>query len=489
MAEHLTLGPGASKILGRNAWRTTPATMAVRLSKGQWIAARHLQFISSRIAQRLRRGNARLIICMPPRHGKTELLAKWTPVWEFDWDPSHEVMLTCYGAELATDSGRVVRDRMLMYKDLLRTHLRDDKQQTGHFLTTGGGGMLAVGIGGSVTGRGANTLLIDDYIKNIAEAESLTQRDKQWDWFLSTAYTRLEPNANVVILATRWNIDDIIGRIELEHPDDWEIIRLPAIAEENDPLGRAVGEALWPERYSLEALINIKRVLGTYFWEALYQQKPIPRTTGLEGGVWDQPLDIFPKEHLKYVRAWDLAGTAGGGDYTVGMLLGEDSHFGFTYILDVIREQLSPGAVEMLVQRTAMADGHAVPIMMEQEPGASGKSLISHYARNVVKGYAFRGERATGSALVRANPVLALAEAGGLRMVRARWNKTLIEEVRSFPDGPHDDQVIALALAYNHLTSGLRGKVVWGRKPNAADQARMAAAGGNINKSLTWGRR
>ena len=144
--------------------------------------------------------------------------------------------------------------------------------------------MYATGIGGAITGRGADLLLVDDYLKNAKDASSETIRDDIYHWFVSTAMSRLEPGGTVIILATRWHQDDLIGRLLEQAPDVWEYIRIPAIAEENDPLKRAPGEALWPERYNVEWLESQKALFGPYFWAALYRQDPISMHQALARG-------------------------------------------------------------------------------------------------------------------------------------------------------------------------------------------------------------
>jgi len=260
-------------------WRTTPATMRMRLSQGKWKPARHLLYISSKVAQAIYNGlelgiPSVLVITVPPRHGKSELISVSTPVWIVDWWPRAKIILNSYGAELAEGFSRKARDIIKENQDQLRVRLKRDG--SADWETTQEGGMNAVGVGGTITGRGAHVLITDDYLKNAEEAASKTIKDKSFDWAMSTAFTRLEPGGVWIILATRWAVDDIIGRLIAEGALNVEVINFPAEAEENDPLGRQVGEALWPERYNLEALQRIKQAIGSYFYNALYQQRPSP---------------------------------------------------------------------------------------------------------------------------------------------------------------------------------------------------------------------
>jgi hypothetical protein len=247
-------------------WKLTPATLAYRISRQQWIPAKHLQYISLRVAQAIARGNGRIIISAPPRHGKSQLTSIYVPTWILEQFPNYKVILAGYGADLATGFSRQVRD---IFTDednhgLLKTRIRQDAKRVEAFLVEGHtGGMYAVGLGGAITGRGAHVLLIDDYIKEIKEALSPAYRDYIWNWFVTTAYTRLEPGGTCIIIATRWHSDDLIGRLlATEGTTDtggkWEYIELPAIAEEGDMLGRKVGEALFPDRYPISALEDIQ---------------------------------------------------------------------------------------------------------------------------------------------------------------------------------------------------------------------------------------
>ena len=311
-------------------------------------------------------------------------------------------------------------------------------------------------------------MLIDDYIKNAEDSMSVGNLKKTWEWFKSTAYTRLEPGASLVILATRWNVNDLIGKcIKLMPNENWLIINLPAIAEANDPLGREIGEALWPERFPIERLLRIKEALGDYWWSAMYQQAPKASMAGQDLG--DMIKIISPSEvpedlaKCKRVRAWDLAATKGGGDYTAGSKMTHHKPTGKIIIEHLVHAQKTPHQVKLLVRAAAEGDGHGVQIKMEQEPGSSGVTVIEDY-KELLEGYSFEGEKATGPIEVRAGPFLAACEAGNIQMVKGDWNQDVIDEINAFDENAeHDDIVVALALGYNKLIRGLQGGVVWGR--------------------------
>ena len=449
-------------------WRLTPATMAVKLTNGWWIPAKHLLYISTIVATEIAKGEARIILSMPFRHGKSEFLSVNTPVWFLEKWPEKYVMSLTYGKELVTDFSTRVRDTFLNedLHHLLRTRLNAKKTRAERFLTTKGGGLTAAGIGGPIIGRGADLMLIDDYVKNAEEAMSEAHHTKIWEWFRGVAYTRLEPGASLVVLATRWGQNDLIGRLISEMPEEnWVVINLPMHAMVNDPLGRELGEVLWPERYNEEACIRIKRALGNFWYQSQCQGDPPASMSGADIGEQIKlidPKDIPHYRELKTFRAWDLAASEGSGDFTVGLKMSRQRDTGKIFITDLVRGQHSPGKNKQITLETAAADGHGVKIWMEMEPGSAGKTVITDY-KQLLQGYVFDGDKATGPAEVRASPLIAAIESGKVYMVKEDWNAALRHEFNAFPGGDHDDIVIAASLAYNKLVHGVSGAVVWGR--------------------------
>lgn len=220
-----------------------------------------------------------LILMCPPRSGKSEEATINFPAWFLGRNPDKEVITASYSAELALDFGGKTREIIGSeeYHYIFgEVSLKSDEQSKAKWKTNKGGSYTSVGIGGPVTGRGADILIIDDPIKNSEEAESQLIRDKHWQWFITTAYTRLQPNGRVVLILTRWHLDDLAGRImaNKEFASRLKVISFPAIAEEDDQY-RKKGEALWPQRYDLAELESIKRGIGTYAFGSLYQQSPI----------------------------------------------------------------------------------------------------------------------------------------------------------------------------------------------------------------------
>lgn len=445
-------------------FRLTPATLAHRLNP-RWVASPHLMYMSLEIAKAIHQGDGRIIISVPPRHGKSELITKYTSIWALEHFPEKNVILTTYGAELSTDFGREVRDIIQDKQDLLSFKIKKDAGKAANWKTEQGGGMAAVGLGGAITGRGADVLLIDDFIKEIKEALSPTYREYMWNWFVTVALTRLEPKATCIIIATRWHDDDLIGRILKHNPGGrWRYIKFPAFAEEDDLLGRPIGAPLFPERYDTDALQERKDTLGSFFFNALFQQNPVSDSGKLTNPDWLEIIDIMPNmANLPVIRIWDLAATENAGDYTAGALCTYDRSTNIFYVLNVIRRQLSSQQVETLVRQTAIADGLDTKIHIEQEPGASGKALVTHFKNTVLPEFTVETALPSDGKLIRAQPFLAAAEAGKVKILKGDWNIPFLAEFEDFPTGAHDDQIDAVAEGYTKLSGKKFKAATWGR--------------------------
>ena len=700
----------------------SPALWARKISGGKFKIPRHIAYIDDVVVRAITGQGPRRIVCsIPPRFGKSYYISEHLPAWYAGMFPDNHVVLTSYEADFAASWGAKSRDLLANSEDnFLGVRIDPLKKSANHWKIAGHrGGVSTAGAGGALTGKGAHLLIIDDPIKNSEEAQSETQRNKLWDWFRSTAYTRIEPGGVCIIVQcmtgdtsvlmgdgtckrldkiqkgdivasydsgsivesnvlnwksqgldecyeiktkrgltakanarhpflvnengvmkwvrlkdlragdvlqvasggsgkeltvhaearycpvdaracaghatikantrpagvegaakktelltsstdtelqktsttsclqakdvcvqyavlgqknagrstggdcvstiattreqlegfyatdaillsdtatprtfsekplstlsvssdeiesitpigmievfdiqvegtecfianglishnTRWHQDDLAGKVisELSSVEPWEVISFPAIAEEQDVLGRKPGEALWPERRPLEELLKIKSTVGPYWWSALYQQRPTPAEGGLfKLEFFDTFYESYPKIR-KACRFWDLAATKGvNSDYTVGLLLGlsEDDNF---YVLDIVRGKWEPYERDRIIRQVAELDGYDTKIRMEKEPGASGESLIDAMGRKLT-GFNFRGIRSRDSKMARVNSidgVASIAGVGRLRICKALWTRDFLDELIMFPNGSHDDQVDALSGAYKALT-------------------------------------
>lgn len=246
-----------------------------------------------------RREITRLIIEAPPRHGKSQLTTINFPAWYLGRHPDQEIITASYSADLAHTFGSQCRDLINdeIYKRIFPSvQLKENSKAKDHWLTTQGGGYRSVGVGGSTTGFGANLFIIDDPLKNAEEADSEVIREKIWSWYASVARVRLEKNAAIVAMMTRWHTDDLIGRI-LERSlggEPWTRITFPAIAEENDRF-RDIGDTLWPEKYDKAAMVSIRHDIGERAWHSLFQQVPIASETQIFKPEW-MKKEFDPKE-------------------------------------------------------------------------------------------------------------------------------------------------------------------------------------------------
>jgi predicted phage terminase large subunit-like protein len=394
----------------------------------------------------------RLMIFMPPRHTKSETVTVRYSAFRLEQQPKLNIILGSYNQKLANRFSRKIR-RIAQ----TRIAMSPDRKAVDEWETAIGGGVRAAGVGAGVTGFGADLIMVDDPVRGRDDAESETFREKVWDWFSDDLYTRLEPGGAIVLTMTRWHDDDLAGRLIKEMKDggeQWEIVSLPAFAEENDPLKRTVGEALCPERYDAAALDRIKKKLGAYSFAALFQQRPTPA----EGALFKR--DWFPKDHildkapegLRWARGYDLAvSTKTSADYTASFKCAFDRD-GNLYIADGFRKRIEYPEQRRYVVGRMTSEGrtqHGI------EKALHGQAFVQDLRTiPAVRGVPFKAVKVETDKYTRALPWANLAEEGKVYLIRGAWISEFMEEILRFTGkgDTHDDQVDAVSIAVQLLS-------------------------------------
>lgn len=412
----------------------------------------------------------RLIITMPPRSGKSELVSRRFPAFALGRNPDLQIIATSYSSDLSQrfnrDVQRVIDDEQ--YFELFpKTKLNNSRVRTdsrGSYIRTSdlfeivghAGAYRSCGVGGGITGQGADILIIDDPIKDRAQAASKTIRDSIWDWYTSTAYTRLSPGGGVIVMATRWHTDDLIGRLiqRMGEGDTFRIVNYPAIAE-HDELHRKAGEALHPERYPLSTLLQIQKTIGSRDWEALYQQHPVPDGGALFKLEWFRrwTATSLPPEFDHTLMSWDMTfKDSKNSDYVVGQVWGKKGpNF---YLLDQVRGQWDFVKTKEMVRVLAHKWPRVVRKLVEDK--ANGSAVISEL-KSTVSG--FVPITPTESKEARASSVTPYFEAGNVFIPEdsaAPWVPHYVSELLEFPAGSHDDQC---------FVAGTKVATLFGDKP------------------------
>ncbi len=409
----------------------------------------------------------RLMVFMPPRHGKSELVSRRLPAYILGKFPDSQIIACSYSTDLASrmnrDVQRIIDDQR--YNELFPgTNLYSSNVRTvsqGTYLRNSdifevvqySGVYRSAGVGGGITGMGFTYGLIDDPIKNRQDANSPTVRESLWEWYTSTFYTRQEKNASILLTVTRWHEDDIAGRLlrqmANDEGDQWTILDFPAIAEEErHPEDiREPGEALWHNKYPLETLNKIHASIGDYDWSALYQQTPMPAGGGLFKREKFKIIDNAPPNIKRQCVYWDLAlSEKTSADYTVGLLMGETSERNYI-VLEVIRMRKEwdelPDELEKHMLRLDVKVKHGI-----ESAFFHGRVVKKLLARRSLHSNIIGGVRVDTDKYTRALPFAARVGEGVVYVLNRAWTEDFLRELCSFPNGTNDDQVDAASGAY-----------------------------------------
>lgn len=422
----------------------------------------HLRLLNKALLDAARGRSRFTAVFMPPRHVKSTMCSRNFPAWYAAAHPRKRVLLTSYGAEFAASWGGKARSLVENHgEEVFGVGVEGRQQARNSWQLTNGSEMFTAGVGGELTGRGADVLIIDDPVKNAQEAFSKTYRDRTWEWYQSTAYTRLEPGGSIILIQTRWHEDDLAGRI-LANPvsgEEWRVLSLPALALEDDVLGRKPGEALWPERYDVPALQRIRDTIGSYWWESLYQQQPAaPEGSLFRREWWRHWTQLPPMEEV--VQSWDMRfGESESGSFVVGQVWGKAGadrflidqvrgRWSFTQTIDAVRDltALHPDARVKLVENKA--NGPAVMNALRREVG--GFVPVEPHGTKEARAAAVTPDVEGGNVYL---PDPALPGYG--------WVHGFVDEWATFPKGTNDDQVDAGTQALARWGGGGRISSGW----------------------------
>lgn len=436
---------------------------------GHYEHYRHTELICEHLQEIADGKQKYILIEMPPRHGKSMTVTESFPSYYLMRNPLKRVIAAAYSDGLATKFGRLNRNKFNEFAhDLFDVRLSETNAANKDWgIEEMSGGMLSTGIGGSITGHGADLMIIDDPIKNMKEAGSQLIRDNVWDEWEATLSTRLHNGASVIVIMTRWHEDDLIGRLLSRSPYNWVRLRLPALAEEDDPMGRKEGEALCPELGFDEKWAEEKiQTVGSRTWNALYQQRPSPA-----GGA------IFKREHIKYYvrtkeqhREWNLSDDvevlpihfdkqAQSWDCTFKNTQNSDFVAGGIwarkkaryYLLDAVVKRM--GFADTIKAIRNMSDKYPKAISKYIEDKANGSAIIEMLG-NELSGIV--PVEPDGGKEARAYAVEPLFEAGNVYFphpLMCPWIEDYIVELISFPNASHDDFVDMTTQALNQLYS------------------------------------
>lgn len=416
---------------------------------GNWQRADHLDILCSKLEAVEKGTLKRLMVFLPPRSGKSEVTSKKFPAWYLGKHPDREIILSSYAADLAYDFSRISRETLKEWGHIWGVELSEKSSAVGRWGLQGfRGGMMAAGVGGPITGRGAHVALIDDPIKNWQDAQSIVLRERAWGWYKTTLRTRLAPGGAIVLVQTRWHEDDLAGRLMADMEaggEQWEIVKLPAYDEAHD-------KYLWEARYPRSEYEATKKALGSHLWSAMYQQEPHPEEGGILKRNWWKFYKAIPSHFDIIIQSWDMTfKDLQTSDYVVGQVWGKEK--GDFYLLDQFRARVDmPGTSRALKSLTAKWPKAWQKLV---EDTANGPAIIQTLRHEVSGLLPIHPKE---SKIARAYSVTPLMESGNVYLPDpsiCAWIHDFIEECSAFPNGTHDDQVDACTQALRKLGMGV----------------------------------
>lgn len=422
--------------------------------------ARHLDFLA-RVLERVERGEIKkLMIFFAPRHGKSELTSCNFPAWYLGRNPDKRIIHASYSDSLSNEWSRRTRDVVEdeIYRAIFGISTDRDTRAVDNWRMAGRrGGMLSLGVGGSATGHGADLFIIDDPVKNAQEAESETYRTRVYDWYKSVARTRLEPGASVILMMARWHQKDLAGSI-LAEDQDWTVINLKAIAGENDPMGRPVGAALWPERFGDEALAQIRSDIGSRFWNALYEGEPVDPEGAIIKRQWIQMYEATPPKTRRFGGIDTATSKKTSADNMALVEVCKDKD-GFIYVDDVFLDKVSVTDFAKFVSSTHKVRKFSRIDLELNNAGEAVKQRIVEVGRDEKTHPPIHSIVTDTDKVVRVIEYQHMIENGTIRFKSGNPRVAkLIDHLCNFDgrDGADDDDVDALGFAIKAAESGER---------------------------------
>ena len=458
--------------LARGEYSRRNFTAFCQLMDPTFERAPHLDLLASHLEALERRDIRKLLVAMPPRSGKSRSCAQDFVGWYLGRNPRHEIVIASYGAQPAERHSRKVREIVGSEHYPFATRVDPSSSAVDMWQTTAGGVVRAVGVEGALTSLGANLAVWDDIVKDAASANSAANRETNWEWYQSVGRTRLMPGAVQCAIGTRWHEDDFMGRLlNSSGANEWTTLILPAIAEPGDPLGREVGEALWPKWYPLQDLPSVEKgEISSRMFSALYQQRPVPAEGGLFKVDWFKSYRELPKpksatftmfggvdlisaetnRRFFTITAIDCASKTGvSNDFSAIVTMLSDGMN--AYVVDVIRERLEFSDLARTIVDVCRKHKPAVVYI---EDASAGIPIVQELRR--LTSLPIVAVPAKGSKIARAEAVTPRFESGRVLVPeRAPWLKEFIDEFASFPAGRHDDMVDATVLGVTMLERSL----------------------------------